>query len=78
MSGERIVEWLFIPWETLMSSSYFDLASHKRKRKHVSPSCLGREGRQSTSEPLSQQRGCRQVDGLTEPGQKLIPKAPGV
>lgn len=48
MSGERIVEWLFIPWETFMSSSYFGLASHKRKRKHVSPPCLRREGRQST------------------------------
>lgn len=52
MSGERIVEWLFIPWETFMSSSYFDLASHKRKRKHVSPSCLRREDRQSTKEPV--------------------------
>lgn len=77
MSGEKIVEWLFIPCETFMSSSYFDVDSHKRKRKHVSPSCLSGEKAGSLStqdhvQPLSHQRGCRQVDALTEPGQKLI------
>lgn len=80
MSGERIVEWLFIPWETFMSSSYFDLASHKRKRKHVSPSYLRREGKQSLedgqlpSAPVGMQAGgC-----FSRAWAEMVPKAPGV
>ena len=36
ISGERIVEWLFIPLETCVPSSSFDMVGTQERKNHFS------------------------------------------
>lgn len=47
ISGERIVEWLFIPRETCVSSRSFDTAGTQQRKNHFS--ILQQERRQGES-----------------------------
>lgn len=52
ISGERIVEWLFIPLETCVSSSSFDVSRYVEGKETMSPSCSRQYVKEDTANKL--------------------------
>lgn len=48
ISGERTVEWLFIPLETCVPSSSFDMVGTQETKKTISLSCSRRRDKEKT------------------------------